>query len=125
MVTTSIAERAPSCSGGATTTKESFEYKDWEEIKETLACASELCDRAWLCLFMPVLSPRYKIELCRRRRPVRFHPSSQGSHPPISQFSRPIPGSLPFLLEACCFSGIPQREVQLTRLCPHVRADII
>jgi hypothetical protein len=58
-VTTSIAERAPSCSGsgGAMTTKETFEYKDWEEIKETLACASELCDRAWLCLFMPVLSP--------------------------------------------------------------------
>jgi hypothetical protein len=60
MVTTSIGERPPSCSGsgsgsgssgGATTTKETFEYKDWEEIKETLACASELCDRAWLCLY--------------------------------------------------------------------------
>lgn len=51
MVTTSIAERAPSCSGSGgatTTTKERFEYKDWEEMKETLACASELCDRG-LC----------------------------------------------------------------------------
>ena len=54
MVTTSIAERAPS---GATT-KETYEYSDWEEIKEMLAWASELCDRAWLCYFMPVLSPR-------------------------------------------------------------------
>jgi hypothetical protein len=52
MVTTSIAERAPS---GAT--KETYEYSDWEEIKEMLSWASELCDRAWL-LFMPVLSPR-------------------------------------------------------------------
>ena len=63
MVTTSIAERAQSCPGsgpgpgGAMTTKETFEYKDWEEIKETLACASELCDRAWLCIFIAVLSP--------------------------------------------------------------------
>jgi hypothetical protein len=60
MVTTSIAERVPvpgsgSGSGSAITTKETFEYKDWEEIKETLACASELCDRAWLCLYYPRL----------------------------------------------------------------------
>jgi len=54
MVTTSIAERVPSCSGsGPMATNETFEYGDWEEIKETLACASELCDRA--CI--PVLSP--------------------------------------------------------------------
>ena len=59
MVTTSIAERAQSCSGSvsgsgsATTTKATFEYKDWEEIKETLACASELCDRGWLCILCP------------------------------------------------------------------------
>ncbi len=55
MVTTSIAERAPSCSSSGA--KEEFEYKDWEEIKETLACASELCDRAWLCFF---LCPSYR-----------------------------------------------------------------
>jgi len=39
MVTTCIAERvAPSC------VKESYEYKDWEEIKGTLTRASELCE---------------------------------------------------------------------------------
>jgi len=55
MVTTSIAERAPS---GAT--KETFAYGDWEEIKEMLAWASELCDdRAFgsFAFIMPVLSP--------------------------------------------------------------------
>lgn len=46
MVTTSIGERAPTCPGSGGTTKERFEYRDWEEIKATLACASELCDRA-------------------------------------------------------------------------------
>ena len=125
MVTTSIAERAPSCSGsdGATTTKETFEYKDWEEIKETLACASELCDRAWLCLLCP--SYRRDVNLnYHRRRPVRFHPSPQGSHPSISPFSPPFPGSFTFLLETCS-SGIAQREVQFTRFCPHVRAHNI
>lgn len=42
MITTSIAECA-SCEGEK---KETFEYKAWEEIKETLTRASELCDRA-------------------------------------------------------------------------------
>jgi len=42
MITTSIAECA-SCEGER---KETFEYKDWEGIKETLTRASELCDRA-------------------------------------------------------------------------------
>ncbi len=46
MVTTSITECAP----GSGTTKEIFKYEEWEEIKSTLACASELWDRAWwLC----------------------------------------------------------------------------
>jgi hypothetical protein len=112
MVTTSIAERVTSCSGsgsgGATTTaKEIFEYKDWEEIKETLGCASELCDRAYSRLIAAMRCNCYY-----RRRPVRFYPSSQGGHPPISLFSRPFPRSFPFLLEAACFSGAPQREVQ-------------
>lgn len=48
MATTSIAERAPS---GAT--KETYEYSDWEEIKEMLTWASELCDRAWLVFLRP------------------------------------------------------------------------
>jgi hypothetical protein len=39
MVTTSVAE-------SALRAKETFEYNDWEEIKETLNRASELCDRA-------------------------------------------------------------------------------
>ena len=68
MVTTSIGERAGlgsgSGSGSAMTTKERLEYKEWEEIKETLACASELCDRACGSLLMPVLSPRFLIEFC-------------------------------------------------------------
>lgn len=40
MVTTSIAESASSC-------KETCELKDWEELQETLARASELYDRKW------------------------------------------------------------------------------
>ena len=128
MVTTSIAERAPSCSGsgsgGATTmTKETFEYKDWEEIKETLACASELCDRAWLCTLCPSYRRGIKLNYYRRRL-VRCCPSPQGSHPPISPFSPPFPLTCPFLLEAAA-TGIPQRVVQFARLCPHVRADNI
>jgi hypothetical protein len=70
MITTSIAERAPSSSNpGGVTTKETFEYKDWERIKETLTCASELCDRAWLCyffcVFMTVLSPCFFLIVCK------------------------------------------------------------
>lgn len=44
MITTSIAESA----SRDAEKKETFEYKDWEEIKETLTRASELCDRACL-----------------------------------------------------------------------------
>ncbi len=59
MITTSIAERAPSSSSsGGAMTKDTFEYKDWERIKETLTCASELCDRAWLCYFFCVFYAR-------------------------------------------------------------------
>jgi hypothetical protein len=54
MVTTSIAERAPS---GATK-KETYEYSDWEEIKEMLSWASELCDRAWLLLYARLIAAR-------------------------------------------------------------------
>jgi hypothetical protein len=42
MITTSIAE----CASREGERKETFEYKDWEDIKETLTRASELCDRA-------------------------------------------------------------------------------
>lgn len=45
MVTTSIAERP---SSGAT--KDTYAYEDWEEIKEMLALASELCDDRAFCL---------------------------------------------------------------------------
>ena len=60
MVTTSIAERAPGSGGAMTaTTKEAFEYKDWEEMKETLACASELCDRAcFYCSYARLIAVR-------------------------------------------------------------------
>jgi hypothetical protein len=39
--------------------KETFEYGDWEAIKETLARASELCDRASpsISYSYPALSP--------------------------------------------------------------------
>ena len=48
MITTSIAESAPR----EAEKKETFEYKDWEEIKATLTRASELCDRT--CLLPPI-----------------------------------------------------------------------
>ena len=55
MITTSIAENAtsspPSSSSSSSRQKETFEFKDWEELKETLARASELYDRA--CSFSP------------------------------------------------------------------------
>lgn len=49
MITTSIAENASSGGGG----KMTYEYGDWEEIRETLTRASELCDRAWFHLPHP------------------------------------------------------------------------
>src|SRR6266851_2351570 len=50
MVTTSVAESAPRA-------KETFEYNDWEEIKETLTRASGLCDRAcrFFCAPFPLI----------------------------------------------------------------------
>ena len=52
MITTSIAESV----SREAEKKETFEYEDWEEIKETLTRASELCDdRA--CLLPSPISP--------------------------------------------------------------------
>ncbi|KAF8470284.1 hypothetical protein DFH94DRAFT_637821 [Russula ochroleuca] len=79
MVTTSIAERAPS---GAT--KETYEYSDWEEIKEMLSWASELCDRDDLAGSIPIL--RAVIHECHRFL-VRFPD-------PSLFFSRPLPQGL-------------------------------
>ena len=50
MITTSIAESV----SREAEKKETFEYEDWEEIKETLTRASELCDRT--CLLPSPLS---------------------------------------------------------------------
>jgi hypothetical protein len=101
MVTTSVAERAPRA-------KETFEYNDWEEIKETLTRASALCDRA--CRFFlrtlspyPVLSPGSPISsrsshdhhVCvlnpNRRRPNGCYTSPTGGHPRMSSFPCAIP----------------------------------
>jgi hypothetical protein len=48
MTTASITERPPPRA------METYEYGDWEEIKEMLTWAFELCDRAWL-VFIPIL----------------------------------------------------------------------
>ena len=117
MATTSIAERAPP---GAT--KETYEYSDWEEIKEMLTWASELCDRAWL-VFMPVLSPQYnpprELKYCRRR-PGGLSPVPQGGRPRVSPLPGAIPGPFPVLLSAVC-PGTAPCEVLFARVCPRVR----
>jgi hypothetical protein len=58
MITTSVAESSSTGSNSGAT-KETFEYGDWEKIKETLSRASELCDRACLLvsLLLAVLLP--------------------------------------------------------------------
>ncbi|KAI0285639.1 hypothetical protein BC826DRAFT_1109210 [Russula brevipes] len=76
MITTSIAENASSGGGGKVT----YEYGDWEEIRETLTRASELCDREDPSGSMPLL--RAVIHECHRFL-VRFPD-------PSLFFSRPV-----------------------------------
>jgi len=71
MVTTSIAESSSSSNGASPSyaTKETFEYGDWEEIKETLARASEFCDCAcfvgfFLCRPWPHQTQRLHTPTC-------------------------------------------------------------
>jgi hypothetical protein len=122
MVTTSIAE---SCGrggrGGNASSKETFEYSDWERIKETLARASELCDRACcrfsLLPFAPLNSTFFShhttcVMFCtrtsvhpfplhyetNRRRHDECNTPPPGGDPRIPSFSRPIPRPIRFFL---------------------------
>ncbi|KAI9510549.1 hypothetical protein F5148DRAFT_976587 [Russula earlei] len=79
MVTTAIAE-------GASRAKETFEYNDWEEIKETLTQASELFDLDDLSGSIPLL--RAVIHECHRFL-LRFpDPSVFFSRPPVAHLRR-------------------------------------
>jgi hypothetical protein len=60
MITTSITESASSSSA-----KETYGLKDWEELKVTLARASELYDRSWYFPSLSVLSPGSSSHLTR------------------------------------------------------------
>lgn len=81
MITTSIAESV----SREAEKKETFEYNDWEEIKETLTRASDLCDRDDPTAALPLL--RALIHECHRFL-VRFPDPSLFFSRPVSQRRR-------------------------------------
>jgi hypothetical protein len=145
MVTTSIAESSSSSSSSSSNgaspscaTKDTFEYSDWEEIKETLARASEFCDCACFVGFFSLspLAPSNStfshpphphvcddvivypyLALCgnRRRHDERNAPPP-GGDPRMLSVSRAVPRSFRFFLEARRRSETARR-IRFPRLC--------
>ncbi|KAH9958834.1 hypothetical protein BC827DRAFT_541589 [Russula dissimulans] len=87
MVTTSIAEGVAPSRAAA---KESYEYKDWEGIKETLTRASELCEGDDPLGSIPLL--RAVIHECHRFL-LRFPDPSDFFFRPVGQLHREGSGS--------------------------------
>ena len=124
MITTSIAESA-SCEAEK---KETFEYKDWEEIKETLTRASELCDRACppsyhrapsnLTLTLVIYDRHHVLYAhvlhTHRRRTDGCITAPACGDPRVSSFPRAIPRSFPVFLAPR--RSTTARRVRLARL---------